>query len=182
MADKILRKLKFPKKDLDKIVKLVRLHLFYYNVDEVGESSVRRLLRKIGQQDLEELMQVRYCDRIGSGVPKAEPYKLRHLKYLFEKVSKDPISAKMLALKGDEIMKILKIKPGPKVGHILTYLLSLVLSDPKNNNKEFLTEKAKEVGKLGEKELEKLAKNAKQDVDNVIIKKDKMTKQKYWVS
>jgi len=94
MAEKILNRLKFPKKDVEKIVNLVRYHLFYYNVGEVGESSIRRLIRKAGIENMEDLLQLRMADRIGSGCPKAEPYKLRHLKYMIEKVSKDPISVK----------------------------------------------------------------------------------------
>ncbi|MBA7653274.1 A-adding tRNA nucleotidyltransferase [subsurface metagenome] len=78
MTSQILNSLRFPKKDIEKIVKLVRYHLFYYNVDEVTESSVRRLVRQVGPENMEELLQVRMADRIGSGVPKAEPYKLRH--------------------------------------------------------------------------------------------------------
>jgi len=182
MTNQILKRLKFPNKDVEKITKLVRWHLFYYNVDEVGESSVRRLLRKAGKEDIEELLQVRYCDRIGSGVPKAEPYKLRHLKYLLDKVSQDPINPTMIKLSGNEIMKILDIKPSQKIGHILTYLLSQVLSEPKNNTKAFLTKKVKELGKLTDKELQELAKKSKKDVEKVETKQDNMTKQKYWVS
>ena len=70
----ILNRLKFSKKDVEKITKLVRFHLFYYNVDEVGEASVRRLVKNVGPENMEELLQVRQADRIGSGVPKAEPY------------------------------------------------------------------------------------------------------------
>ena len=92
----LLNRLKFSKKDVEKITKLVRFHLFYYNVGEVGDSSVRRLVKNVGPENMEELLQVRQADRIGSGVPKAEPYKLRHLKYLIEKVSQDPILPKML--------------------------------------------------------------------------------------
>ena len=90
MTFQILNNLKFSKKEVEKITKLVRYHLFYYNVDEVGEASVRRLVKNVGPENMEELLQVRQADRIGSGVPKAEPYKLSHLKYLIEKVSQRP--------------------------------------------------------------------------------------------
>lgn len=93
MTVQILNRLKFPKKDIEKIAKLVRYHLFYYNVGEVSDSSVRRLVRQVGPENMEELLEVRMADRIGSGVPKAEPYKLRHLKYVIDKVSQDAISA-----------------------------------------------------------------------------------------
>ncbi len=182
MTKQILETLKFPKKDVEKIVKLVRYHLFYYNTGEVGESSVRRLMRNVGPELIEELLQVRMADRIGSGVPKAEPYKLRHLKYLFEKVAKDPISPKMLKVNGQDIMETLKIKPGPKIGQILAIVLSYVLNDPTNNNREFLLNEISRLGALPEQELLKLAQKAQTEVEQVETKQDQMTKAKYWVS
>lgn len=178
----ILNRLKFSKKEVEKITKLVRYHLFYYNVDEVGEASVRRLVRNMGAENMEELLQVRQADRIGSGVPKAEPYKLRHLKYLIDKVSQDPISAKMLKINGNDLMKILEIKPGPKIGQILDILLGYVLDDPKNNSKEFLEKEAFKLAKLSDNELQRLAEKSKEEKSEVETKKDEMTKQKYWVT
>jgi len=182
MAEKILNRLRFPKKDTDSIVNLVRYHLFYYNVDEVGESSVRRLVRNVGIENMEDLLQLRMADRIGSGCPKAEPYKLRHFKYMIEKVSKDPISVKMLKINGEEVMKTLKIKPGPKVGMILDVLFEDVLRDPKNNTKAYLKKRLSELGDLNEVELKDLAEKAKEERNKVITKEDQMTKEKYWVT
>jgi len=182
MTAQILNRLKFPKKDIEKIVKLVRYHLFYYNPGEVGESSVRRLLRKVGKENIEELLQVRMADRIGSGVPKAEPYKLRHLRYMIEKVSRDPISVKMLKVDGNDVMEILKIKPGPKVGQILHILLEEVINDPKKNEENFLKKEIERLGKLPDEELKKLAKEAREKIERIEQKRDEMTKRKYWVT
>ncbi len=182
MTVQILERLRFSKKDIEKITKLVRYHLFYYNVGEVSESSVRRLVRQVGTENMEELLQVRMADRIGSGVPKAEPYKLRHLKYIIDKVAQDPISAKMLKVNGNEVMKILKIEPGPKIGQVLDILLSQILENPKNNQKVFLEKEVKKLGKLSEKELQALAQKAKKEREQLEYKKDAMTKNKYWVT
>ncbi len=182
MTIQILNRLKFSKKDVEKITKLVRYHLFYYHPDEVGESSVRRLVRQVGPENMEELLQVRMADRIGSGVPKAEPYKLRHLKYVIEKVSQDPISARMLKVNGNNIMKILKIKPGPQVGQILDILLGYTLEDPKKNNEEFLENEIQKLAKLNEKELLSLCQKARKERQEIEVKKDEMTKKKYWVT
>ncbi len=181
MAFQILNRLKFPKKEVEKIAKLVRYHLFYYNVGEVSESSVRRLVRQVGQENMEELLEVRMADRIGSGVPKAEPYKLRHLKYVIDKVSQDPISAKMLKVSGSNIMEILKIQPGPKVGQILDVLLGYALLAPEKNKREFLEKEIKKLGKLSEKELSSLAQKARKEREEIETKRDEMTKKKYWV-
>ena len=182
ITKKILERLKFSKKDIEKITKLVRYHLFYYNVGEVGEASIRRLVRNVGQENLEELLQVRMADRIGSGCPKAEPYKLRHLRYLMEKALLDPISAKMIKINGNDIMKILAIPPSQKIGRILDILLGEVLNDPAKNEREFLESEIIRLGKLSDIELEKIAKTANDQKDKIEVKRDQMTKQKYWVT
>ena len=182
MTAQILNRLKFPKKDIEKIAKLVRYHLFYYNVDEVSESSVRRLVRQVGPENMEELLQIRMADRIGSGVPKAEPYKLRHLKYIIEKVSQDPISVKFLKVDGNDVMKISGVLPGPKIGQILDILLGYVLEDPKKNNKEFLEKEIVKLGKIPDDKITSLAKKARQEREKLETKRDEMTKKKYWVT
>ena len=181
MAREILLRLKFSSKTAEYVAMLVRYHLFYYNVGEASESSVRRLIRKVGKEHIEDLLQVRMADRIGSGVPKAEPYKLRHLRYAIEKVSKDPLSPRMLALKGDDVIKQLGISPGPKVGQILAVLLAEVLEDPARNTREALEKRLLELGKLSEADLSLLAKDAVGAVDQVETKMDDMVKQKYWI-
>ena len=181
MAQKMLERLKFPKNQTKKITNLIRYHLFYYNVDEVTESSIRRLIVNIGKENVEDLLRVRMADRIGSGVPKAEPYKLRHLRYVIEKVQKDPISSKMLKLNGSDIMKLGNLSPSPKVGHVLDVLLGEVLEDPKRNIKKYLQTKTKELLALSETELLFLSKKAKKERDQIAMKQDSMTKQKYWL-
>jgi tRNA nucleotidyltransferase (CCA-adding enzyme) len=181
MTFQILQRLKFSTKDIEKITKLVKWHMFYYNVDEVSESSVRRLVKNVGPENMEELLQVREADRIGSGVPKAEPYKLRHLKYIIDKVSQDPISVGMLKINGKDVMDILKIQPGPKVGQMLDILLGHVLDDPKKNTKTFLNAQIMELGTLDEKKLKMLAEESKEEKFQMQAEKDEKTKSKYWV-
>jgi tRNA nucleotidyltransferase (CCA-adding enzyme) len=182
MAEKILKRLKFSNKDSERIVRLVRSHLFYYNVGEVGEASVRRLVRKVGMENIDDLLKVRMADRIGSGCPKAEPYKLRHMRYLIDKVSKDAISVKMLSVNGQDLMKTLGIAPGPRVGKILDVLLGIVLDDPAKNNKQFLINEINRLGALKDEELAKIAKDAEEKKDALENKNDEMTKKKYWVT
>ncbi len=182
MTKEILERLRFPKKDIEKIVKLVRYHLFYYNVGEVGESSVRRLVRRVGLENIQELVQLREADRIGSGCPKALPYKLRHFLYIVNKVSQDPIDVRMLKINGDDIMQLLKIRPGAKIGKILDILLGEVLEKPSKNKKDYLEERVKELGMLNEDNFEKLFQRAKNKINEVRMKRDEMTKKKYWVT
>ncbi|MDO8574791.1 MAG: HD domain-containing protein [bacterium] len=182
MAAKILERLKFPKKFIEKVVLLVRYHLFYYNVEEVTENSVRRLVRNVGPENMDDLLEVRIADRKGSGVPKAEPYKLRHLRAVIEKVSHDPISVKMLKINGDVLMKELKIEPGQKIGYLLNILLDEVLDEPKKNIKEHLTARAVELNKLPTTELEKMYKIAQTKTREVAEEEFRSIKKKYYVS
>ncbi|KKR23937.1 MAG: PolyA polymerase [Candidatus Yanofskybacteria bacterium GW2011_GWD2_39_48] len=174
---KLMERLKFPKETIEKVTRLVRYHLFYYNVGEVTESSVRRLLVNIGLENVEDLIKVREADRIGSGVPKAMPYKLRHLKYIIDKVSHDPISAKMLKINGNDLMDELGIAPGPKVGLILSTLLAEVLDKPENNQKEFLINRIKE---LDEKSPEELRESLKK-IEKAIELEEQERMKKYYV-
>ena len=182
MTAQILNRLRFSKKDIERIVKLVRYHLFYYNVDEVSETSVRRLVRQVGIENMDELLEVRMADRIGSGCPKAEPYKLRHLRYIIERVSQDPISVKTLKVNGNNIIKILNTSAGPKVGWILDVLLGCVLIDPKKNKKDFLEKEVKKLGKLSDEKLKEKAQKARKEREEIEMKQDQMTKKKYWVT
>ncbi|MEK7125219.1 MAG: HD domain-containing protein [Patescibacteria group bacterium] len=149
----IMDRLKFSKELSDKAIKLVRWHLFYYNVGEVTESSVRRLMMNVGHENVEDLLKIREADRIGSGTPKAIPYKLRHLKYIIDKVSHDPISVKMLKINGNDLMAILGVAPGPKIGLVLNSLLAEVLDDPEKNTREYLEQRARELAEQSPEQL-----------------------------
>lgn len=158
MTQKICDRLKMSNEDKDRIVNLVRNHMFYYNVDEVTASSVRRLIVKVGKENLKDLIDIRIADRLGSGVAKAMPYKLRHLEYMFERVQNDPVSVKMLKINGSEVMELLGIAPGPQIGTILDVLLSEVIEDPALNTPEWLAGRTKELGAMDGAELRAKAK------------------------
>ena len=176
-ATRILSRLKFPKKTIEKVALLIRNHMFVYDVEEVTEAGVRRLLRRVGLKNIEDLIKLRVADRLGSGCPKAVPYKLRHLQYVIEKVSQDPISVKMLKIDGNQVMEILGLEPGPRIGLILEALLAEVLEKPKLNNKEKLSQRIKELNKFSDKELKNKTKKVKEKKEEV----DLEMKGKYWL-
>ena len=161
MSFEVLSRLKYSNEIVEKVSKLVRYHLFYYNVDEVRESSVRRLISRVGPEDMEDLIRVRICDRIGSGVPKAEPYKLRHFRFLVEKLQRDPVSVKMIKINGERIKQLTGLVQGIKIGLILNALMEEVLEDPEKNQTESLERRVLELNKLPEAELKKLAEAGK---------------------
>ncbi len=166
LTEKIMTRLKFSVSDRERVVNLVKNHMFYYNVGEVSAASVRRLIVKVGKDNLKDLIDLRVADRLGSGTPKAMPYKLRHLQYMLEKVQNDPTSVKMLKINGSDLMSSLHIKPSPKVGALLDVLLAEVIEDPEQNNKENLLNRAKILNELNLEELRLQAKEAIEEKNN----------------
>lgn len=178
LVDRIMSRLHFTNEDRERVVNLVKNHMFYYNVDEVTAASVRRLIVKVGKQNLKDLIDLRIADRLGSGTPKGKPYKLRHLEYMMEKVQNDPISVKMLNVNGDDIMKLLSVPPGPKIGAILDVLLSEVIEDPGLNTKDYLKQRVRALASL---ELEELRQQAKEQIEEKRVAEDKKIKRQYKV-
>ena len=88
----------------------------------------------------------------------------------------------MLKVGGKDIMDVLKIKPGPKVGQVLDVLLGYVLDDPRKNKEEILEKEIEKLGKLEDKKLKDMAEKSKKDKTEIEIKTDQMTKKKYWVT
>ena len=161
LAVRALDRLRFSKDFIEAVSHLVRSHMFYYNVGEISPAGVRRFLVRVGPENIDDLLKVREADRIGSGVKKAVPYKLRHLLFMIEKVKKDPLSPKMLKVNGDDMMEILDMKPGRRIGWILNALLEEVLEDPEKNEREQLIARMKQLNKLDDIELQKLMDSAR---------------------
>lgn len=181
MAVEILDRLHFPKKMIEKIALLVREHMFSYDPEVVTENGVRRLVRRVGAENIDDLFLIREADRIGSGVAKAVPYRLRHLKAMIEKAKQAPLSVKMLKVNGLDIMGELKIQAGPKIGKILNVLLEEVIDNPKINEKEKLIRRTRELDKLSEKELDKMTEAAKKRAAEAQKKLDEEVMKRYFV-
>jgi tRNA nucleotidyltransferase (CCA-adding enzyme) len=144
IAAEICERLKFSKIDKDRIVNLIRWHMFGVNENQT-DAAIRRFIRKIGIKNVQDMLDIRISDRLGSGRP-ADSWRLKLFK---EKVEEQLKPAKFsindLAIDGNDIMKDLKIKPGPKIGEILQKLFEEVDEDLSKNNKEFLLKRAKEI-------------------------------------
>ncbi len=181
MAARLLSRLRFPKDLTEKVVHLVRYHLFYYNVGEVTEAGVRRFLRRVGPENVDDFIKLREADRIGSGVPKAVPYKIRHLLFMIDKVKHDPVSPKMLKVSGNDVMKILNVSSGPKIGWILGILLDEVLDEPKKNELGKLEPRIKELGESSDDELKKLAEKAQEKKEEFESGVEEGMKKKFYV-
>lgn len=146
MAESILRRLRFETKTIRKVVLLISNHMFYYSPDS-PVSHLRKLISKVGWDNIYDLIDLRAADRIASGFDKIYSPGLKKLIIDLEllKEEKSDYQIKDLAVCGQDIIDELGIAPGPKVGQLLKQLLEAVLENPKLNTKEKLLEIAKKI-------------------------------------
>lgn len=178
---KILERLKFSRATIEKVTKLVRWHMFFSDTETITLSAVRRMIVNVGRENIWDLMNVRICDRIGTGRPKENPYRLRKYKAMIEEALHDPISVAMLKLDGRELMNLTGIKPGPRVGNILHALFDDVLDDPKKNTEEYLKKRAYELAELSDRELAQLGEEGKKKKEEKEAENIGEIRKKYFV-
>lgn len=161
MTQTILERLKLPRELIDEVVPLVRWHMFFSDPAEITLAAVRRTIVRIGEDHIDDLLNLRVCDRIGTGRPKEQPFRFRQYKAMVDEALRDPISVKMLKINGDKIMEITGEKPGKKLGYVLHALLEEALDDASKNTEEYMEKRALELYALDESALESLAEAAK---------------------
>ena len=161
MAEKILERLKFPKKEIELVEKLVRNHMFFSDTEQITLSAVRRIIAKVGKENIWSLMNVRECDRVGMK-KKETPYRLRKYFAMIEEALHDPISVGQLKINGEFLIKDMDIKPGPRMGWILHALLEEVLDDPLKNTKIHLSRLVKSLDQLPDGALRALGERGKE--------------------
>lgn len=172
ITQKVLERLKFPKKDIDMVITFVRWHMFFSDTEQITLSAVRRMIQNVGKEHIWDLMKVRECDRVGMSKTEA-PYRLRKYFAMIEECLRDPISVKQLAVDGNYLMKLhlpgrqAGMKPGRRMGWILHALLEEVLEDPTKNTLEILTERVKDLDELNDATLQKLGEEGKQVKEQV---------------
>lgn len=137
IAKDIATRLRFSKKETERIFTLIRWHMF--TVDEnITDSAVRRFIRRVGIENVKDMIDLRIGDRLGGGTQNAESWRLRKFKERLEEQLNPPFSINDLAIDGNDIMEELSLPPGKKVGEILKTLFEEVDEDLSKNTKEYL--------------------------------------------
>ena len=136
IAENIADRLRFSKKEKGKFVTLVRWHQF--TVDEhQTDSAIRRILRNVGLDNMEDMLALRVGDRLGGGARETS-WRLEEFKKRLIEVQKQPFSIRDLKIDGNDVMKELKLKPGPEIGKILEKLFNEVIENKLPNEREEL--------------------------------------------
>jgi poly(A) polymerase/tRNA nucleotidyltransferase (CCA-adding enzyme) len=181
VTKKILTDLRYSTKIIEKVIKMARWHMFFSDTEQITLSAVRRMIVNVGRENIWDLMNVRVCDRIGTGRPKESPYRLRKYHAMIEEALRDPISVGMLKIDGKKVMDVTHVTPGPMIGFILHALLEEVLEDPKKNTTEYLENRAKELINLPDNELQALGEKGKEIKEEADEEEIKKIRGKHWV-
>jgi tRNA nucleotidyltransferase (CCA-adding enzyme) len=147
IAEPICARLRFSNDERARIVDLVRHHLFHYS-PEWTDATVRRWIRRVGKQRVDDLYVLNEADVRGKGRDCAED--LAALEALKAHVSKvllagDALSTRDLKVNGRDLMKELGVAPGPILGELLEALLEAVVAEPSLNEREALLSLAREL-------------------------------------
>lgn len=117
-----------------------------FTVDEnITDAAIRRFIRRVGLENVADMMDLRIGDRLGGGTQVAESWRLKKFKERVAAELNPPFSINDLAIDGNDIMRELNIKPGPKIGEILNKLFLEVDENLELNNREYLLKRVKEL-------------------------------------
>ena len=146
IARELADRLRFSNKEKDKLVRLVRWHQFSVD-DNQTDSAIRRFIKKVGIENIQDMLDLRVGDRLGGGVPETS-WRTEGFKKRLIEVQKQPFTVHDLKITGYDVMKTLKLKPGPKVGEILLQLFKEVEGRKIENEKKTLLERVKGLKKI----------------------------------
>jgi tRNA nucleotidyltransferase (CCA-adding enzyme) len=146
IAAPIAERLRFSNDERERIVALVRFHLFHYS-EAWSDAAVRRWIRRVGSDRLSDLYRLNQADVRAKGRDfEPDLVALAGLEAHVARVLAEgtALSTRDLRVNGHDLMRELDVKPGRIVGEVLEHLLDLVTAEPSLNERTLLLEKARE--------------------------------------
>jgi putative nucleotidyltransferase with HDIG domain len=138
IAEALLDRLHLPRATTERVVHLVRNHMFTYEADW-GDAAVRRFIQRARVESIDDLFTLRAADSEGSGLePESHDLAGLRARVAAELASSVVLDRSRLAVHGDDLMTELGVPAGPKLGHLLDALLELVIADPTQNDRATL--------------------------------------------
>ncbi len=147
MAEPLLSRLRFSNEERARITGLVRHHLICYD-ESWSDAAVRRWIRRVTPELLEDLYELNRADVLGKGRDASGD--LDRLAELKQRVGAliaqgAAMSVRELAVGGHDLMQSLDVRPGPLLGRLLARLLDEVIERPDLNQRETLLARAQEL-------------------------------------
>lgn len=145
IAAPICERLRFSTDEQKRITALVRHHLFHY--DQWTDAAVRRWIRSVGRDRIEDLFVLNEADVRGKAdqIAAADLMPLLAMREHVARVlaAGDALAVRDLAVDGNDLMRELQLAPGRALGALLDQLLELVTVDPARNERAALLEHAR---------------------------------------
>ena len=140
IARNILNRLRFSKKFISNVCHLIRNHMYNVNRD-CRDTTVRRFISRVGINNLDDIFALREADALSRG----DKESIRDVKWLRGKIEKvleidSVFKIADLEIDGAEIMKLIGVESGPRIGEILKKLLEEVIENPNLNDRKKLAE------------------------------------------
>jgi tRNA nucleotidyltransferase/poly(A) polymerase len=144
MTEDIVKRLRLTNKQAERVVTLVRRHMFAYQ-PEMTDAAIRRIIRNVGKENINDLIMLRIADRKGSGA-RSTSWRFEELQRRIAEQLEEPMEIKDMEVDGKDVMEVLKVPPGPIIGKILNELFEEVIEDTSKNKREYLLERIKKIG------------------------------------
>jgi putative nucleotidyltransferase with HDIG domain len=142
LADARLAALRFPNDFRERVVHLIREHMFAFQ-ESWSDAAVRRFVRRVGVDNVADLFDLRMADALGNGTRGPDTRRLEAMAKRIGHVlrASSALSVNELEVDGDDVMRTLGLPPGPEVGRVLTALLEQVIERPALNTRAALLER-----------------------------------------
>ncbi|MEW5700938.1 MAG: HD domain-containing protein [Candidatus Zixiibacteriota bacterium] len=142
-TQRLLARLRYPHEFGEEVSRLVDRHMFTTSLTDKG---VRRLIRTVGPELVYDLLDLRRADVVAQGRGgRTDDVDELERRITDEINRKSPFGLKDLAINGNDLIRELDMRPGPRIGWVLSQLLEAVLDDPVTNTREALLEIARKL-------------------------------------
>ena len=143
IAGRVMRRLRYPSRLREYVVRLVREHPFASR-DEPTALDARRFLARHGERLALDLISHRAADLAGKTPPAGAQERVERFRALVEQERTQPYQLGDLAVDGTDLIE-LGFSEGPRLGQTLQTLLDEVVEDPQRNRREQLLDRAREL-------------------------------------
>lgn len=138
IASAFLARFAYPGRLTARVARLIQWHMFRYE-PAWSDAAVRRFMRRVGVDLVDDLLRLRAADNVGSGwLPDAGGLDELRARIEAQRASGAPLSLRELAIDGHDLQQELGREPGPWIGPLLDRLLESVIADPARNTRETL--------------------------------------------
>ena len=136
-----MMKLKFSNDRITRVTHLIAHHMLDYK-QELSDKAVRRFIKRIGADNVDDLIALRKADDLAHGLGRGFEGRIEEFKNrIHAQIDRSPaFTISGLAINGHDVMTVSGLQPGLRVGRILNQLLEQVIEKPEYNRKDKLVE------------------------------------------